>query len=370
MEDVPLARQSVAVQVASVLRREVAKKQIGDRLETDVVLARRFNVSVPVVREALTMLVQDRIIERFRRRGTFVVDPTPVEHVALLLDYDITHPMLSHFYRASLRALKDFFSVAGMPASIYTGQNSPATVGQTPVSCQEFHRELRRGRITGVVAFGAPGISRVLAAVPQRNLPLVSYYCGGHEVAFDYCKLIHDAVERLARAGRTRLALLSSSTGQMREQVRGAFRGAVAEHGCVSRAGWEQVDQHPLAAGAGWDGFLGIWSHSSEKPDGLVVTDEYLFDVASKAILALRISVPDDLMICTHASTGSAIHAPFPVWRYEFDAAAWANTAGRIMLDLMRHAYTGPKTVTLGYQSVVEDGLLQQEQRNAVLSMS
>lgn len=64
-------------QLKNLLRREIAEQELGpgDRLAGDHQLCERFEVSRTVVRQALTELEYEGVIERIRGRGTFVAAP-------------------------------------------------------------------------------------------------------------------------------------------------------------------------------------------------------------------------------------------------------------------------------------------------------
>jgi DNA-binding LacI/PurR family transcriptional regulator len=92
---------------------------------------------------------------------------------------------------------------------------------------------------------------------------------------------------------------------------------------------------NPAVIGAGWEEFRDLWLALEEKPDGLLVCDDCLLDDVCVAIRTMKISVPDDLMIVTHANKGSGRTCPFPVWALEFDPDAFADQAAKMLLKLI-----------------------------------
>lgn len=72
---VPLVRSSgLPDEIAKRLRNEIVKGTLkaGDRLPTEQQLCRMFGVSRPVVREAISRLKYDGVLESFQGRGVFV----------------------------------------------------------------------------------------------------------------------------------------------------------------------------------------------------------------------------------------------------------------------------------------------------------
>jgi GntR family transcriptional regulator len=71
------------LQIAEALRERIGRGDLtaGSRLETQRALARRFDVTLMTLRQALEMLEREHLIERRHGLGTFVAAPT--------VDYDI-----------------------------------------------------------------------------------------------------------------------------------------------------------------------------------------------------------------------------------------------------------------------------------------
>jgi DNA-binding LacI/PurR family transcriptional regulator len=76
-----------------------------------------------------------------------------------------------------------------------------------------------------------------------------------------------------------------------------------------------------------------VWAASRHRPQGILICDDMLFSDASKAILALQIRVPEDLLVVTHANKGSDVWAPFPALKLEFDPDEYARTQVELFLS-------------------------------------
>ena len=73
----PITRETLSVRVAQALENFVAQKRLhaGDRLPSERNLSQSFQVSIPVVREALRMLETKGVLRTYHGRGIFVRDP-------------------------------------------------------------------------------------------------------------------------------------------------------------------------------------------------------------------------------------------------------------------------------------------------------
>lgn len=315
--------------ISAALRQEVLRSQAGVRLESQNELARRFSVSALTVREALSALEEEGLIERRQGSGTFVADPTKRQHVAVLIELDISHPRTSRFYLRLTQELRVLLKEKGYRPRLYAGHVAPGLPHDGQLTCGEFLEDLEAGRICGIVAVATDAHESWLAKVRAKGIPVVS--CGrGHEyhVMLDTGKLVRAGVERLAAQGRRRLAFMA--WGSAKE-----FVAAMAERRFEVRPGWLGCDLHPSAVGAGCDQFRAIWGAYPDKPDGLLIADDMLFADAHAAILAMGIEVPRRLAIVTHANRGTDYPASFPVTRIEVDPAAFAQALTALIADLL-----------------------------------
>jgi DNA-binding LacI/PurR family transcriptional regulator len=342
-----LQRDPLYTQIASVLRNEImATARAGDRLDSERALAKRFDVSVLTVREALGSLVREGTIQRRRGSGTVVTDPSSGRHVGVLVDLDIAHRMTYFFRRVALKVQTDLES-QGIPARLYTGRFAPGQPEQTDLTAFELLADLDRGRISTIVPIAAPGgpwMERVAAAnvslVPDPRSPVSL-------VHVDYGDLVRKGVRALLAKGRRNIALLGYGALQGPEAI-SAFDDELRAAGLSSNPKWVRFDQDPKNQGAGWEDFLEVWSASRDaKPDGLIVCDDILFDDVAKAILSLRVQVPDQLMIVSHANKGSPLRVPFTILKWEVDPDEYAAALVRMTVEHLRDKGSVPTGVRI-----------------------
>jgi DNA-binding LacI/PurR family transcriptional regulator len=172
--------------------------------------------------------------------------------------------------------------------------------------------------------------------------------------------MVRRSVRHLVGQGCRRIAMLSFAPGA--GEV--ALKSALTECGLDYRAEWVRHDLHPMLSGAGWEEFREIWMARREKPDGLIVVDDVLFDEVRIAIQELGLHVPEQLRIVTHANKGAARRYPFAVTEVQIDPERYAESLGGMLLSRLRGEAVEPPTVTLPFEMVEARSLSQVPERD------
>ncbi len=347
----PLARQ-----IAAILRREIiAGFKAGQRLPAARDLAARFGVNAHTVREGLSVLGQEGLIEGRPGSGTYVCDINKNRHVAVLAEWDISDPRTSYFYRRAPQQVLRFLRDRHVPVRLYTGHLAPGDDPPSALTCREFVSALERDRLCGVVAFGPHEVIDPWGEkLQRRHIPVVggNQICTGR-VVHDNAQIVRLGTDYLLGHGRRRLALMEYHWPEdRRSKFAENFQAALTGAGVVANERWIRRAPTPCAPQAGWEEFRAIWAEGREKPDGLLICNDNLFPGAVMAILQLGIRVPGNLLVVTHFNQGSGMVCPFPVVKLEFDPDGYARTAGATLLKLMRHEPVPEAPVLLPHELV------------------
>lgn len=306
----PLARAPLHRQLAARLRQEIATRyKPGDKLESQNVLAQRFGISVLTVREALSGLADEGVISRRRGSGTYVLDPTRHQAVAVLMELDIAHPNTSYSFRRLAQQVRLRVRERGLKVRLYAGYVPPGDdrqpFGSLGTTCPDYLEDLESGRVQGVIVVA--GMSRTLyEQTAALSIPVVGtepWMPFGLEQS--HAEAVAMGLDELLRAGRRRLAFMSWGDP-------GLLLRLARERGLDLRPEWIRCDIHPATPGAGGLELRDIWNARQEKPDGLLITDDVLFGSAIPAIDRLDIAVPDSLCVVTHCCAGVQYPARFP----------------------------------------------------------
>ncbi len=313
-------------QIADVIRKEIRSHHApGDRIASDREQATRFGVSVITVRQAMQQLCQEGLLERRHGSGTYVSEAAGRQRVPILVNGDIFEGAASYFWLKVTREIQRQLSAAGFETAI---ELDPKTL-EDP------------GHIQGVMAIRATHGAVWSESLQQRSVPIISN--DKHFTAYvenDVTKMIRDGTQYLIDAGCERLGVLRLGRVPVPRDdawILGPYIETLENAGLTFHEEWAiccDVQDH---VGQSWEAFRTMWQSEGEKPDALFITDDTLYQEAAMAILSLGISVPDELLVITHANTGSDVMYPFPTARLECDPVRFAAT----MVEMLRAGIAG-----------------------------
>ena len=325
-----VTRQPLYLQIAQTLQREIPQRYPPGALLDVADLQSRFGVSTLTLREALGVLVRQGYIERHKGRGTYVSHSYPRPHVGIVSELDLFDRGVSFFYRRVTQVLRTFFRTEGMRVRLYIGHTRPATEA-TGLTCDDLAEDLANGQIRSLVAVAMKVPPELRELSRQAAVPVVSASSGSDGcVMLDHADFVRCALDELVAAGRRRIAILGS-VGVSSDTLIAMLK----ERGCAVHTGWLQAGLHPSLPGAGWETFMTAWAAAPERPNGLLVADDMLFEEAAAAILTQGISVPKDLYVITHANRGAWRRLLIPAVCYEVDPDEVGRVMGEMALRLM-----------------------------------
>ena len=316
-----LKTQAQYLQIAEILRKEILVKSPGDRMDSDNVLARKFSVSTSVIREALSILTRDGLVTRHVGKGTFVSADTRQKHVALLLDTDCTHSRSSLQFLVILREIRSLMDAREIPYRVYLGNQNPVEI-QPYLSATSLLDDVKIGSVSAVLSIFSvphPEWTSVLQDYRVPILGLSDYFPEG--VTRSRQQVMASALDCLTGHGAREIALMSwVSDRSLATNVSyiDAFRQEMQARGLRVREEWLKYRQHPSIPGVGWEHFRDIWTASEEKPDGLIVTDDILFQDAALAIVESGVRVPEELKVVAMVVDAPPILFPFDITCLEY----------------------------------------------------
>jgi DNA-binding LacI/PurR family transcriptional regulator len=311
-------------------------------LEAESKLAVRFRVSIRTIREALSALAQEGLLERRHGSGTYVADFRSQQHVALWFAIDPLYPRADYAHRM-LAQIHDSLQQQGILAKTYfvhqADNNFAGDAGY-----KELLDNLVRHRVSAFVTVVGMVGPEAVEWMRQNGIPWLHQAAGPApieaSVGADHLGMVLDGTRRLLDQGCRRIAFMAWLDGReanTREQeMLTAFRSLLAERGAITRPEWVSGNLHPTMLGAGYEQFREIWASADEKPDGLLVTDDVLFQDVVTAIAELRIAVPAQLKVVAHANRGAVTCRFFPAPRMCFDPAEQAEAIAERVVKLVR----------------------------------
>ena len=293
-------RRPIHESVAADLRRLVARKAVGERIETESLLAKRYGTSVPTIRNAVLLLEREGLLQRRQGSGTYVTGKVAgsSEHaICISLSIHLLHyPATCDFHLRQSHEIYRQLAEKGMVARMVLHDIQS---GSGNAELKEF---LSSPEARCLIAL-SPLPPEIMGAAGVRGVPVVGV--GGTAMnpwRIDYGEVVKVALGEIAELGGQRVALLGY--GLENGQIdKGEFLSVAAGHGMETRDCWIIADLPPKEISSGWAAFREIWSASSERPDSLINSDGALLPGALQAMRDLGISQPESLCIVAHGNS-------------------------------------------------------------------
>lgn len=351
-----IVRKTLYQQAAEIIQREyVDGKPPGVRLPSEAELEKLLGVSLITIRAALNELEVQQLVNRRPGSGTYVAEKCPPKkHTAILLDVDITSENLSPYYIKWLRTLQDVFRAEGIAHRPYLGTLPLGTRPDENITCQELLDDIKLGRIHAI-------LGNFVSFKPYWGKPFIEQGISVLDLTYtadawsEAC--IHSVFSYFRKNRRKRVAMIGwedpiDGRNFITKQV---FKLA-AEYNILLEESLINMDVNGWEYGGGWERFREIW-RTKDKPDGLFISDDMLFDDCQKAIQELEISVPNDLCVAVHTSDAHPFpDIRFPVFAWQGTIKTRAQSYARAM-KAMLNGKPAPKAV-IDYQT----GMLLPEQ--------
>jgi DNA-binding LacI/PurR family transcriptional regulator len=320
--------------IADELRKEIRTRcEPGARLPSIDKLCREFGVSVNTMRIVLAALSGEGWVELRHGKGVFVREHKRSLTVAVVSDQDLLATQISSFFTQMTRSLRSFLAEQGAKVRVYIGTIKPGSY-DTHFTCDDFLEDLAAGRIDAVAVVSTFPKDELMKAVESAQVPLVGplpFFAFGTGV--DFQGVIREGLRRLHERGRRRIAIVGWNASNPWD----VFRVTMNDMGLEVREKWIRNDFSGSFPGNGWEDFREIWTAYPEKPDGLLVMDDFLFLDMRSALLSMHIRIPEHLWIVSLQNRDSLVPSPFPVTVAEADPTLIGEEHGRLLLKLIRH---------------------------------
>ncbi len=330
-----LNRTSLHRQITELLRQEVLEEyQPGDRFGSQNALAKRFAVSPLTIREAVGALVQEGLLERRLGSGTYVLDPKLNKTVGILIELDISRSATSYFYLRVVQQVAAFLTKYGQMTRIYVG-HAPELNERDPElpTSEEFWDDLENNRLRAIVPVGTMITGTFRSLLDQRRVMVAGEDPPG-QAMIDYAEIARRGIRYLIENDCTKIALIEKAhdaNSRLSRICREELQAAGLElrddrHAWISAAG---------ECRRGRDGLRKVWRARDGRPDGMLVLDDTLYRDMGEMLVVNRISVPEDLLVITHANKGDPQRlVPVPA-RLEVDPDQCAAILAEDLLDAL-----------------------------------
>ena len=343
---------SMRQQLSHQLRELIVSGEMseGDRLPSNQQLAERWQVAASSVQAAMSSLTKEGLLQRARKRGTFVAKrPRTLTQVAIYLADDIWHMPQAAFRRAVVASLGSKLRERKVIPAIWSDTRS-ASNQRKP--WPELVRAAESRQIQAILmCSGHQPQSEWLARLPVP-LASVTNRADPNSVRVDMALGERMAVEELAAKGCRSVGVITltgfTASGRddlisggtqsvrtfrrtaqalglaLREQwIRSPDSGVMIDEAGAERFGYEQMKQL-LAA--------------PDRPDGLFITYDWVARGAIMAVLESRIKVPQKLKLVLHRNVEIGMLCPVTASFLDFSIGEVAGGLISLMDGQLRGA--------------------------------
>jgi DNA-binding LacI/PurR family transcriptional regulator len=318
---IPVGRQTKLQAVCAQLIDLAHTLGPGRKLPTVVQLRDSLGVSVATLSSALSELEAQKVLCRKHGVGIYVSPQLHHKAISLVCDPSFFQtPGASPFWQMLVEQVRSRAAAHQEALSFHFAL--PPGQGNAPLH-DGLAGEIRAGRVHGILAVGLS--PSTVGWIRDQRVPVVAFAGpAAWMVGLDNRELVRLAVERLAMQGCRRIGLWAPVAPFRRgdaaptepSAANVAFREALAEHGLAFDPGLVRENRH-LIAGArtsvtlqeqGYRTALEVFGGGgTDKPDGIVSTDDMMAHGALVALQKLGVCVGEHVKIATHANRGSPV---------------------------------------------------------------
>ncbi len=315
------------------------------RLPTRLDLRRQHRASLATVQLALTQLARDGFVVARGKRGTFVAaHPPHLSQLALVIPALPDTVGFPRFWTALATAAMRHGRQKGAACSIRVDYGIDGHHDNAALLALE--EDVRRWRLAGIVFASSPFLLRGSPVLEQPGLPRVAFMSRSQEfpdlarVEVDTASMFDAALQRLAQAGRRRLALVVPPGIESLLPV--SCAKLAARHGLELRPYWHLTVNRGSPEAARNTVHLLMRLPRKDRPDALFISDDNLLEHASAGLFDADVRVPDEVQVVAHCNFPCPTPSAVPVCRVGFDAQIALQTS----LDELAHQRAGGKPRT------------------------
>ena len=290
----------------------------GDRLPLRVEFEQRFKASPVTVQRALDRLTAEDFVVSRGRGGTYVVDHPPhLSRYALVFPRSPGDIGWNRFWTALCNEARRLERTEPRLIRIYHGIDDHA---DNP-GYKGLLDDVQADRLAGLVFAFTPGFldgsPLLMSSVPRVVVLCEQTWPSMTAVTFDSKGLIDKAMDVFVNRGRRRIAILS--THWFAETYELYIASAIRSRGLTTRPYWVQAMHHSPARWVQSCSHLLMHPNQTERPDGLLITDDNLIEPVTAGLIAAGVHAPEDLDIVGHCNFPWSAPSHLSVTRVGYD---------------------------------------------------
>jgi DNA-binding LacI/PurR family transcriptional regulator len=344
-------------QISRAMLRQILDGELspGSRLPTRAQLQDSFGAGPMTVQAALDLLRQHGFVVAKRGLGTHVA-----AHPPHLFQYGLVFPR----YPSASQGWARFWTALDKEANSLAGSKSRRIVTFYGVDghidgegYQKLESHVGSHQLAGVIFAVPPYELEGLPLMHDATLPKVSITVASDltdtlSVRLDTQSFVDKALDYLLARGRKRIAVMTLSEVRGRRKYLDAIELGAAARGMTIQPYWRMRVAGEYPEGASDYAHLLMQPHQTDRPDGMIITDDNLVEFAAAGLIAAGAKIPQDMEIVGHCNFPWPTPSIVPVKRLGFDAREVLSKA-IATIDACRSGTENPPTVAI--QAVFED---------------
>ena len=308
----------------------------GERLPAERELLSELGVSRTTLRDALNGLAKDGLIVRSHGSGTYVSTQKTDQHIVILGETKQLSSKIGYWYNSLVNEAQRSIEASGYRTvlSIGHGDSEEQFISSTNFNDISFLRNT-----LGVLCLTNPGI--LLDRFDQAGILYTTIRSGNPDgrssVVLDYKRMTSMAANELHSHGYHDFAVMYVNR---KPEMAGLERMYQEQKRLINSIVDSNQDrlvpvEWSLNIENAYDVFKEWW-RGPNRTNAIFFYDDSLCSVATRAILALGIRVPEELAILTHANVGRTFQFPVELTSIGFDASEVVSTAWSMMQDTIK----------------------------------
>ena len=340
---------SVYQQTAQAIIDYISENELksGDRLPTYRRILQELNISDVTAQRALGILQDDGYIERQHGKGIFVADRLATGELAIVIRPQLLEPASSPYYYFMTRGIWEAVHEYNPDCMVKMHFGRKTDTDYEQATSLDILEPRVMKNLRGVFTFHH--LYETETQLQKAGIPVVALgkFGSSYSVEFDNHSFYEQAISHLRDVGCKSVGLLSCKLGENPQNSPEALlvSACAKTKGLESRPEW-MLSADKVSEKAGYElfkKFLGL----SDKPDGIIVTDDVFCCGVLRAILQFGIKVPQQLRLITHANKQMVFPYHMPLTRIENDTTKQAKLAAGMMISLVEGDMPKQKNVSL-----------------------
>jgi DNA-binding LacI/PurR family transcriptional regulator len=328
-----------------LLRRRIVTGQFapGKQLPTRRQLLKELKVSPVTLQRALDRLAQEGFVYSKGRGGTYVIDNPPhLSRIAFVFSQTPSNDagqwsVFNRLMTAEAPALADR---RNRKISIFYGVD-PHVDNE---DYQALVRDVQARRLSGLMFGTNPWVLRETPLLDEPETPRVAItsklnvHPAVESVSPDWDSFFSRALEHFAGKGRRRIAMLLKPG--MLEDWGSTIEKKMTELGLTTEPYWQQFLGPPMGVRNALHLLLN--KNQSERPDGVLITDDGWSEHAVAGMVAAGVRIPEEVEVVCHANFPAPTMLVLPFRRLGWPVRQFLDTAVDLLDTQRETGVIGP----------------------------